>query len=274
MNRATNERIGIDSVSVFGLPPIEYLDLAAGLGVSNIGLALEPVQPENPHGYPAWSLRSDAALRRDVIDAFRDTGISFALGEGFLGLPGTDADSFAGDLDLFRELGADRVCLLNLSDDLAEATALTAAFAELAAERNLPAVVEYSPGTAVDNLATTVDVVRHADNPNLTVLVDVMHFFRSGSSATELEGLQPGLIGYLQICDVPRVSTHDDYAFEALHDRLAPGQGDIPLAEFFAAAPDDVVVGIEVPRLDEARAGIGPNERLAPIVEATRALLA
>ena len=65
-----------------------------------------------------------------------------------------------------------------------------------------------------------------------------------------------------------------DYGDEARHERLSPGDGDLPLADFLAALPWDRIVGLEVPMLGKAMAGIGAKERLAPAIAAARNLLA
>ena len=90
----------------------------------------------------------------------------------------------------------------------------------------------------------------------------------------ELAALDPALIGYVQLCDVPLVSKYTDYSYEARFDRLPPGQGELPLLELLAAVPTDVIVGLEIPMLREAEAGIGPKERLSGGIQATRDLLA
>ena len=45
-------RLGIEHLSVFGLPPIAFIDLAADLGCSCIATGLT-ASPFNPHGYPS-----------------------------------------------------------------------------------------------------------------------------------------------------------------------------------------------------------------------------
>ena len=64
------------------------------------------------------------------------------------------------------------------------------------------------------------------------------------------------------------------YGMEARDNRLAPGQGDLPLAEFLAALPGDVTIGLELPMAARAEAGMGPEERLAPAIAAARDMLA
>jgi hypothetical protein len=38
-----------------------------------------------------------------------------------------------------------------------------------------------------------------------------------------LPPLDPNLIGYVQLCDVPLVSKHSTYMEEALYERMVPG---------------------------------------------------
>jgi hypothetical protein len=64
------------------------------------------------------------------------------------------------------------------------------------------------------------------------------------------------------------------YAEEAMYHRLAPGEGELPLAEMLAALPRDLVVGLEVPMLSRAEAGVSAYDRLLPCVQSARALLA
>lgn len=267
-------RVGIEFISALGMPPVRFVELAAELGCGYIGMALQPMFSENPHGYPAWSLRNDAVLRRETIAALRDRGVSISLGEGFLAWPRKDITDSAADLDLMRELGVERVNLMSVDSDLSRTFDQCARFAELAAARGLIATLEYLPGLTIGNLATAVAAVRHAANPNFRVLVDVMHFFRSGSKPAELAALDPTLIGYVQLCDVPWVSKYDDYSYEARFERLSPGKGELPLLDLLAAVPRDVIVGLETPMLRDAEAGIGPKERLSGGIQATRDLLA
>jgi len=61
---------------------------------------------------------------------------------------------------------------------------------------------------------------------------------------------------------------------EAMFGRLAPGEGELPLAAFVAALPPDTSIGVEIPNLLQAKAGIGSLQRLRPAVEAVRTLMA
>jgi sugar phosphate isomerase/epimerase len=267
-----SDRLGIEFISVMGLDPVAFVELAANLGCRHIGLAPAPFVA-NPHDYPLWSLRSDLGLRRDTVAAMNDHGVSVSLGEGFIGLPNVSMASSAGDLDLMCELGATRVNMVSCDPDSGRALDELALFAEMAAMRGLESTLEFVPGLPIGGLPAALAAVRHVGRADLRLMVDMMHIFRSGSTVADLAALDPALIGHVQICDVPLVSKFESYADEARDDRLSPGEGELPLFEALQALPRDVVVGLEVPMLTKARAGIGPQERLFPAVEVTRSML-
>jgi sugar phosphate isomerase/epimerase len=98
--------------------------------------------------------------------------------------------------------------------------------------------------------------------------------FRSGAQVADLAALDPALVGYAQLCDVPWVSKLASYADEARYERLPPGEGELPLLDFVSVLPRDVVVGLEIPMLGQAERGIAPHDRLSGCVSSARNLLA
>lgn len=267
------DRLAIEFISVMGMPPVAFVRLAEELGVRHIGIAPQPILQKNPCGFPAWSLRDDAALRRETIAALRSSGVSVSVGEGFLAWPGQDLDA-AAELDLMAELGAPLVNMISLDPDPVRSIDQCTRFAEQADARGLRAVTEFLPGMAIGTLAATLDAVDRIGPVRFGALVDTMHFFRSGSAVADIATADPAKIAYIQLCDVPVVSRHEDYGYEAQYDRLAPGDGELPLREFLAAAPRDPVIGLEIPRLAEAEAGKQPKEWIAPALDTTRRWLA
>src|SRR5579862_2646319 len=99
--------LSLDSLSVFGMPPVAFVDLAADLGCQYVSMAPAPGDC-NPHDYPAWSLRDDRSLRRDLIAALAARGLSISIGEGPFVFPDRDVADFAADVELMAELGAPR----------------------------------------------------------------------------------------------------------------------------------------------------------------------
>ena len=265
---------GIEHISVFGLNPVAFARLARQLDCGSISIALASGGC-NPHGYPDWSLRNDAALRRDFRHALVDQGISVSLGDGFLGWPDQTVALMLPDLDLLAELGAGCANIVVLDPDLDRSASLLAAFAEAVAERGLRASVEFLPGIPLGTLDAAVAMVRSIGSPALGIVLDAMHLFRSGGCVADVAALERKDIGYVQLCDVPLQSTGAlSYADEARYERKAPGDGELPLLDFLRVCPADRPVSIEVPQRSLAEAGIGPEERLRPVVTRTRELLA
>lgn len=273
----------MELISVYGLPPVAFVELAGSLGCESISAVLEPLS-YNPEGYPHYSLRADRKLRREMKAALAANGVAIGLGEGFVVrgagapddpfVPGDDAmrDRWAADLEIMAELGVPIVNAVCMESDLARGFDQLALFAELAAGNGMVATIEFCPGLGVPDLPTALRAVDHVGQ-GLRLLLDPMHLLRSGGTVADLAAVDPALIAYAQLCDVPLVATNPDYLDEAMNERLAPGCGELPLSDYVAALPN-VTISLEVPQRRLAEAGKGPRERMAPVVAAAQRLLA
>lgn len=262
-------QLGIDYLSVFGLPPVPFVQMAAELGCNFISLGLPPRC--NPENYPAYSLK-DPATQRETKSALRDYGISLLVGEGVFVLPNRDVHDNAANLDVMAELGAHFVNVVGIDPDRARCFDQFARFAEMAAERGMASRVEFVAGLPIGTLADGIAAIRHAGRPDMKLVVDMMHLGRSGGTAAEVKNTDPSLFGYIQVCDC--MNEVRDRVWEQTFERMRPGDGELPLLDFLAALPRDLPIGLEIPQRGLAEAGLGPKERLGPCVAATRALLA
>jgi sugar phosphate isomerase/epimerase len=88
------------------------------------------------------------------------------------------------------------------------------------------------------------------------VLIDALHFSRSGGRPAHVSAVDPGLLRYVQICDagpdMPRPDDTPALIREARTGRLLPGEGVLPLAELVAALPATATLAIEAPCRDTA----------------------
>jgi sugar phosphate isomerase/epimerase len=265
--------LAIEHISTFGMGPVELVGLAADLGCEHIGVALTPINDFNPHGYPDWSLRDDAGLRRATLAAMRDRGVSIALGGGFHIWPGREARDLARDLDLFCELGAPRINTSGYDRDLGRCFDQFAQLVELAAARGLETMLEFGPEMAVADLPAALAAQSHVGRPEFRLLIDTMHFGRSGGAPADLAAVDPARIGYIQLCDSPLAKRGASHLEESKYERMAPGAGELPLLDMLKALPRDLVVGLEIPMRSAAEAGMGPHERLGLCVTAARKML-
>jgi sugar phosphate isomerase/epimerase len=265
------DRLGIECLSALAMPPDQLVDLAAELNCRYISTGLGTFSA-NPHDYPSWSLR-EPATRRVLKDALRARDVEISLGEGLVVMPKQDVRGYAADLDAMCELGVKRINTMTMERDLTRSIDQFAALADMTRAVGVEMVLEFTPSGTIPDLAAAVTAVRHINKPNVRVLIDTMHFARSGSRAADLAELDADLIGYVQLSDAPRVATIPKYVVEAMTERLPPGVGELPLFQILSAIPRDVPVGLEIPELARAQAGMGPKERIGRCVEAARALL-
>jgi sugar phosphate isomerase/epimerase len=263
--------LGIECLSTFGLHPLELIRLTGELGCSHVTLNLGPAANRLAM-YLDISFRHDPALQRDMAAALTGSSVRLGLVEGFAIGPNIAAEDYARDLDLVAWLGARAICTVSLERDMARTHAEFARLTELAAERGLVTTTEVGAGVLrrLDKALAATAAVNH---PCFRLLIDTMHFFRFGSSVADFAALDPAVVGHIQLCDVPMPAVAESYMEEALYERRAPGDGDLPLAEFLRHVPEGVVLGLEIPIRSEAEQGIGPRERLGRCLERTRALL-
>ncbi len=265
--------IGIENISVFGMPPVEFVQLAADLGCQHISTGLTGFA-FGVHDYPIFSLRDDVPLRREMIAAMRDTGVSISLGEGCTVREGASARDFAADLDLFAELGAPRINTVSMDPDFTRTCDEFAVLAEMCATRGLRITTELAPALTIDNLPKALAALRHIGRPDFRLLIDTMHITRSGSTPADIAALDPELIDYIQVADAPRVPTIASYMEEAMFERMVPGEGELGLRDWLRVLPKDRVYAIEVPQRSAALAGKSAHERLGACVAGVRKLIA
>ncbi|KQX18440.1 MULTISPECIES: sugar phosphate isomerase/epimerase family protein [unclassified Sphingomonas] len=265
---------GIDFLTVFALPPVEFVELAADLGAPSVSLILEPLDC-NPEAYAPYSLRTDRALRRELIAATRDRGVTLALGEGVVVRPDLDArTAYAGDIAIMAELGVRCINILSFDPSKERTFDQYAVLAEMAGAAGIDCAIEFSRGrVSTPDLPTALAARRHVGRPDCRIVLDTMHLIRSGGTAADVAALEPDTVGYVQLCDVPLAPTNPVYFEEAAYARLPPGDGALPLFEILMALRDDPVISVEVPMRAAAEAGVGPRDRANSALVAARALI-
>jgi sugar phosphate isomerase/epimerase len=263
------DRLALEFISALGMPPPEMIALVAALGLKRCGMAARPIT-RNERAHAAWNLLDDRALLHDTCSALADHGVSLSLGEGFLISPGALPDSHLRTLDVMARLGAPKVNAISIGGEGEAAIAAFRTFAAQAAERDMTTTVEFLPMLPP---ATFAQACAFAAACEVDVLVDAMHFFRSGGVIGDLAG-SAASIGYVQICDVPMPAILADYGYEAAQERLLPGEGALPLAAFIAALPRPVTIGLEVPLMRRAIEGENLTQLLSQGIAEARRLLA
>jgi sugar phosphate isomerase/epimerase len=265
------DRLGIEHQTVFGLPPVEFVHLTADLDCRYIAIGLTG-GPYNPHGYEPYSLRDDASLRRKMVTAMQQRGVSISLGEGFVLRPQVEMASFAADLDVMAELGVTRVNTVSMDPDVPRTLDSFGLLVEMASARGMETTIEFVPSLTIRDLDGALTALRHVDRPEFRLLIDTMHLVRSGHTASDLGAIDPALIAHVQLSD-HTISQQGELYREDTMDRRVPGEGEFPLREILAVVPPDVVIGLEVPMRSRAEEGESSEMRSRRCVEAARNFL-
>ncbi len=266
--------IAVDPLSTFGLPPVDLVHLSADLGCERVGLTMFSRALWDPPLYPAFNIREDQQLPRAIASALRERGLSISFVDGFLIEADKDIRERAADIAIMAELGAPMVNSTSIDPDLNRTIDQFGLLVELAAAAGMDTTVELVPDLTIGSLPDALAAIEAVGRPECRLLIDVMHYGRSGARTEDVAALDPRLIGYVQLSDVKLVPDNPNYWVESTTERLVPGTGELDLVGLLSVIPSEVVIGLEVPQLALARAGEGPHERLGRCVVATRELLA
>jgi sugar phosphate isomerase/epimerase len=230
---------------------------------------------------------SDRDLRRELQLAGIDDILLDALVQPLPGLPavadlppaavpffGFTQDDFHRIADA---LGAGTINIAHILGRAVEQDRMVDAIGRIgdaARRRGLSVVIEFmSHSAGLRTFADALDVVRSLDAPNVAVLLDTWHFYRSGGKPAELVPAVAAHVGYLQVCDAPAAARNT--VARPGEDRLLPGEGAIPIQEIVGAVlavREDVIVGVEV--FSSALRDLPPSVAAARALAATKAVLA
>nr|WP_294521482.1 TIM barrel protein [uncultured Rhodopila sp.] len=257
-------------LTALSLPPPELIRVAARTGYRSVGLRLIQVTAETP-GYP---LMSDPALLRDTRRAMAETGIGVWDIEFVRITPEIDIAVLEPFLAAGAALGARYAIAAPYDPDLARLADRFGALCDLAARHGLGAVLEFFPWTVVPGVRDAAAIVAAADRPNGGILVDTLHFDRSGSTLDELDLVPPARLPFVHVCDVPseRPATTEGLLHNARAERLPPGDGGLDIKGILRHMPRGIPVALEVPMEALTRA-IGPEGVARRVREAASRLL-
>ena len=247
---------GLEHLTLLGLAPPEFVGVAAGAGFGAVGLRISPASA----GEEPWPMRPGSPMLAETVRRCAAAQVEVLDVEAIrLGPEPTDAGPV---LEAAAELGARYVITVGEDPDLQR---LSDHFAELvrsAKPYGLRPVIEFMAYRSVRSLGDAVAIAAASGGGG--IVIDALHVRRCGVDLGDLAGVDPGLVGYLQLCDAPLAPPADQVA-EARTGRLLPGQGELPLADLLAAVPGDVPVAAEVPHPDGRRdpAGFAVRARRA-----------
>ena len=257
-------------LTALSLSPPELVEAAAEAGYRYVGLRLTRVTSQEPH-YP---LATDPALMRTTKVRLAATGIEVLDIELARISPREEPRDFVRVLEAGAELGARHVIAQLPDPDRTRKIDRFAELCQLARPLGLTVSLEFPSWTETPDLTEATRVLRAADQPNAGILVDLLHFARSGSSVADLRGLPAGWFHFAHVCDAPAAvpASIEGIIHTARFERLFPGEGGIDVHGILAALPPGLPYALEIPRATLV-AQVGGKEHARMAIAATRAHL-
>jgi len=188
--------------------------------------------------------------------------------------PDDDPRDFERFLDAGAELGARHVITQLPDPDRSRKIDKFARLCELARPLGLTVDLEFPSWTETPDLREAIRVVRAADQPNAGILVDLLHFARSGSSIADLRQTPAEWFHFVHVCDAPPgvPATNEGLIHTARFERRFPGEGGINVHGILDALPTGLPYALEIPRATLV-AQVGGKEHARLAISAARAYL-
>lgn len=224
--------LSIAAGTILDVDPAAAVDVAFAAGFPAVGIWFDP---------STWTA-SVASTVRSRLDA---TGV-IALDVEPIMLAPTDGPPDHGEriIDAALSIGARNVLVASRDSDRARVASRLHALASRVGGADVRIVLEFLPVLAIKTLPDALSVVKAAAHPALGVLIDSLHLSRAGHVPDDLREVDPCLLPYVQLCDAPFTPADTSLPtllHEALHGRLLPGDGGLPIRELL-----DIVANVPV----------------------------
>jgi len=245
---ATARQISLAHLTVLDTTPPELVTVAAAAGFRTVGIRLTATPSV---GVPPYDVLHEGPLLRETLLRLKDTGVSVLDTEFLRFEPEHPAGIPEGFLEVSARLGAKHVLVMSAEPDEARTIERFGELCDRAAQHGLHVGLEFAVYTGVRTLADAVRVVGKSQRANASVVVDALHFSRSGGLPAHIAQVDPPIFRYAQICDasadMPGPTDTPALVREARTGRLLPGEGVLPLRELVAALPAGTPLAIEAP---------------------------
>lgn len=255
---------------MLGLDAPDFIASAKRCGFDAVGLRLLPLTPQDRH-YP---IITDKALLKDTQIKLVDLGLVCTDVEIVRLTPDIEPEDYKGFLETGALLGAKTVTAHIPDPNIDRGIDKYGRLCELARPLGLHVGIEFLPWSEVSNLNVAARICWAVNTDNCGILVDTLHFHRSGSTVEELKVLPRSWFRVLHLADCPAETpqTTDGLLHTARRARLLPGEGAVDFQSIIRALPSDILYTLEVPH-EQRVANMGLEAYCRSSLETTKAYL-
>ncbi len=256
--------IGMASGIMPEATPLQLIDAAVAAGFDFGGMWIEADQ---------WT----DATTKAVATRLRETGLRLIDVEVVWIKPGPPDPNHARIIDIGIELGARNVLCVSSDPDRSATRDKLASLIERGGKNGIRVNLEFGLFTEVKTIHQATSVLQEIDRPAAGLLVDALHWQRSGGTLADIEAIPPQWLSYAQLCDAPMPGPNRDdpeaILIEAIDGRMPLGEGELPLSALVDRLPDGLPVAIEERSKALRDAYPDLNERARAVARTTRAFL-
>ena len=251
MNDASSRgrrRLSLAHLTVLDTTPPELITVAAAAGFRTVGIRLTATPSV---GVPPYDMLREGPMLRETLLRMAETGVTVFDTEFLRFEPDQPVGVPEGFLEVSARLGATQVLVMSAEPVETRTLERFGELCDRAAQYDLQVNLEFAIYTGVRTLAHAAQVVAKSRRANASVLIDALHFSRSGGLPAHVKDVDPSLFRYAQICDagpdMPAPTDTPNLVREARTGRRLPGEGVLPLKDLVAALPPDLPLAIEAP---------------------------
>jgi sugar phosphate isomerase/epimerase len=258
--------LSLAALTVLGLSADEHIICAEKTGYQGVGLRLIPATPNEPF----YSVLDNTLRRNKVKELIRSTGIQVIDIEVFRLTPETHVPDFLPFIEFGVELGAKNMLVAGYDPDWSRMTEHWIELTEISKPFGIKPHIEPMPWTNVKSYLDGLKLVRSNHNGWGAVLIDPIHFFRTGGDFNQIHQEDISFAGYIQLSDAALQIPLEvsEILRQAREDRLVPGMGELPLKELLSFFPTDLPISLEVP-LDNRWGCHSQTEKAAFVIKNT-----
>lgn len=229
-------------MTLFRPPPLEFVECAGAAGYEAVGIQLGLQE------VPVSPLATDPQFMREAKSLIARYGLSVMEVSNIVFEPDRTFDEGTILIDFAKEIGASIVQATVWDTERNRVVDRLGALADYARGADLGITIEYMPYSHCVSFEDAHDLVRRADRDNISVLLDTLHFARSGGKVADLDDTTLASYSFVQLCDArEEVPAYEDLRYESVNDRLPLGEGGIDIGGILEKLPTDLPISLEIP---------------------------
>ena len=192
-----------------------------------------------------WTAQTTRAVRRQCGEA----GVTLLDLEVAWIMPGPPDPWLTQLVDIAAELGAANLLCVSSDPDMAATAAKFQAMVDRASGTGVRINLEFGLFTAVKTIHDARTVLEAVEGDAKALLVDTLHWSRSGGTAGDLVAIPREWLSYCQPCDAPGAAPDlirsDAIIDDAINRRMALGTGGLEIGAMLNALPDHLPLAVE-----------------------------